>query len=93
MKGKGKAMKVKLSKWDVQDYLKTAEERSAYIEAAIEEASNSNDLSFLFVAIGDVMQSMGNEQVANACKGLANVFRITAKTPRRKATKRQKAMA
>lgn len=86
-------MKVKLSKWDVQDYLKTAEERSAYIEAAMEEASNSNDLSFLFVAIGDVMQSMGNKQVADACKSLANVFQIATKTPRRKTAKRELAKA
>lgn len=48
-------MPLETTKFSVQDYLKTPEDRAAYIEAAIEE----NDSAFLVKAIGNVASAMG----------------------------------
>lgn len=47
-------MKVKLAKWDIQDYLKTAEDRAFYLEAAMDEAVETKDYKFLATAFSDV---------------------------------------
>ena len=64
-------MKVKLTDWKIDDYLKTPEERAAYIEAAIEE----NDPTFLAQALADVARAAGKtklEQVMNVIAACIN---------------------
>ena len=64
-------MKVKLTDWKIDDYLKTPEERAAYIEAAIEE----NDPAFLAQALADVARAAGKvklEQVMNVIAACIN---------------------
>jgi len=51
---------IETTKWDVQDYLKTPEERLAYLEAAFEEG----DPKLVSIALGDVARSMGMTNVA-----------------------------
>ncbi len=53
-------MPIETTKWDVQDYLKTPEERLAYLEAAFEEG----DPKLVSIALGDVARSMGMTNVA-----------------------------
>lgn len=53
-------MPIETTKWDVQDYLKTPEERVAYLEAAFEDG----DPRLISVALGDIARSMGMTQVA-----------------------------
>lgn len=53
-------MATKTTKWDVQDHLKTPEDRAAYIEAALEEG----DPKFIAVALGDVARAVGMTDVA-----------------------------
>lgn len=53
-------MPIETREFDVQNYLKTPEERAAYIEAALEE----NDPAFLAKALGDVAKAQGMTQVA-----------------------------
>lgn len=48
-------MKTKLYNWNVNDALKTPEDRAAYIEAAMAE----NNPEFLTVALGDVAKAEG----------------------------------
>jgi probable addiction module antidote protein len=54
--------KVKTTRWDVVDYLKTEEDRVAYLEACFEEAGD--DAAFIAKALGDVARSYGMAQVA-----------------------------
>jgi probable addiction module antidote protein len=51
---------IETTKWDVQDYLKTPEERVAYLEAAFEDG----DPKLISIALGDVARSMGMTKVA-----------------------------
>lgn len=51
---------IETTKWDVQDYLKTPEERVAYLEAAFEDG----DPKLISIALGDVARSMGMTTVA-----------------------------
>ncbi len=68
-------MKTKLYDWNVEDALKTPEERAAYIEAAIEE----NDPEFLSIAIGDVARAEGMSKVARKARvGRENLYRAFA---------------
>ena len=60
-------MKTKLYNWNVNDALKTPEDRAAYIEAAMAE----NDPEFLTVALGDVAKAEGMSKIARK----ANVTR------------------
>ncbi|MCJ9671365.1 putative addiction module antidote protein [Neorhizobium sp. BETTINA12A] len=53
-------MPIETTKWDVQDYLKTPEERVAYLEAAFEDG----DPKLISIALGDVARSMGMTKVA-----------------------------
>lgn len=95
-------MKEKLYDWKIDDYLKTPEERAAYIEAAVEE----NDLAFLAQALADVARATENPRGAAVMEALATCIGAAAQipglgaarpprgtNPRRKAARRQLAMA
>lgn len=60
-------MKTKLHDWNIADYLKTPEERAAYIEAAMDE----NDPSFFAQALADVASATGKRNLALAMSGIA----------------------
>ena len=60
-------MKVKLTDWKIDDYLKTSEERAAYIEAAIEE----NDPAFLAQALADVARAAGKAKLEHVMNVIA----------------------
>ena len=60
-------MKVKLTEWKIDDYLKTPEERAAYIEAAIEE----NDPVFLAQALADVARAAGKSKLVQVMNLIA----------------------
>ena len=53
-------MTLETTKFDVQDYLKTPEDRAAYIEAALGEG----DVAFIAHALGDVVRAIGMSDVA-----------------------------
>src|SRR5687768_3842239 len=53
-------MPFETTKFDIQDYLKTPEDRAAYIEAALEDG----DVSFITHALGDVARGVGMSDVA-----------------------------
>lgn len=55
-------MTSKTTKWDIQDYLKSPEDRAAYLEAAFEEA----DPAFITHALNDVARAIGMTDVAKA---------------------------
>ena len=61
------SMKVKLTDWKVDDYLKTPEERAAYIEAAVEE----NDPAFLAQALADVARAAGKAKLEHLMNMIA----------------------
>ena len=89
-------MKVKLTKWDIQDYLKTPEDRAYYIEAAIEEAQRDGDVHFLAVALADVARAIGDGAVSVFLTGVSTGMEaVPAMRPRtvRKTTKREMARA
>ena len=48
-------MIVELKKWDIQDHLKTDEDRQAYLEAALEEAGD--DPVYIAHILGDIAKS------------------------------------
>lgn len=48
-------MPVETTRFDIQDHLKTAEDRAAYIEAALE----TGDPSFIALALGDLAKARG----------------------------------
>ncbi len=90
-------MKVKLTDWNIQDYLKTPEDRAFYLEASIEEAVESNDMNFLAEAFGDVARAMGGGNVALFMAGISTGIKAmpttTPRTTRRRTTKRELAKA
>lgn len=45
----------KLTPWNIQDHLKTNEDRVNYLEAALEE----NDKEYMAIALTDIAQSLG----------------------------------
>ena len=53
-------MALETTKFDIQDFLKTPEDRAAYIEAALEDG----DVSFITHALGDVARAVGMSDVA-----------------------------
>ena len=55
-------MALSTSKFDIQNHLKTPEERAAYLQAAFEEG----DASFITHALNDVARSIGMAKVAEA---------------------------
>ena len=68
-------MKTKLYKWNIEDSLKTPEDRAAYIEAAMEE----NDPEFMTIALGDVAKAEGMSKVARKAKVTReNLYRACA---------------
>jgi probable addiction module antidote protein len=54
--------KIKTSKYDVAEHLRTPEEMAAYLEACIEEADG--DATFIAKALGDIARAKGMSQVA-----------------------------
>lgn len=52
--------KVKTSKFDVADYLKTPQDMAAYLEASLEEG----DAAFVAKALGDIARAKGMTKVA-----------------------------
>ena len=67
-------MKVKLTDWKIDDYLKTSEERAAYIEAAIEE----NDPAFLAQALADVARAAGKAKLEHVMNVIAACINAAA---------------
>ena len=55
-------MTVKLKKWDTVDYLKTAEDRAAYLEACLEEAGD--DAVFIVKALGNIARAKGMSELS-----------------------------
>ena len=55
-------MIVELKKWDIQDHLKTDEDRQAYLEAALEEAGD--DPVYIAQILGDIAKSYGMTKLA-----------------------------
>lgn len=53
-------MVVKTTKWDIQDYLKTPEEISAYLDAVLEDG----DSALIQAAIGEVAKAAGMSMLA-----------------------------
>jgi probable addiction module antidote protein len=54
--------KIKTSKYDVAEHLRTPEEMAAYLEACLEEANG--DAAFIAKALGDIARAKGMSQVA-----------------------------
>lgn len=54
--------KVKTSRYDVAEHLRTPEEMAAYLEACLEEADG--DAAFVARALGDIARARGMTQVA-----------------------------
>lgn len=54
--------KVKTTRWDVLDHLKTDKDCQLYIEACFEEAGD--DPAFIVKALGDVARAKGMMQIA-----------------------------
>jgi len=55
-----KKAKLKTTKWDVVDYLKTDEDMANYLEAAIEDG----DAAVISAALGDIARAKGMSQIA-----------------------------
>lgn len=54
--------KLKTTRYDVAEHLRTAEEMASYLEACIEEANG--DAAFIAKALGDIARAKGMAQVA-----------------------------
>lgn len=54
--------KIRTTKYDVAEHLRTPQEMAAYLEACFEEAEG--DASFIAKAIGDIARAKGMSQVA-----------------------------
>lgn len=55
-------MALKTTKFDIQDHLKTPEDRAAYLAAAFEEG----DEEFIKLALNDIARAIGMTEVAKA---------------------------
>jgi probable addiction module antidote protein len=55
-------MALKTSKFDIQDHLKSSEDRAAYLAAAFEEG----DSEFIIQALNDIARAVGMAEVAKA---------------------------
>ena len=53
-------MTLETTRFDVQDYLKTPEQRAAYVEAALE----TDDPSFIAQALGEIAKARGVSEFA-----------------------------
>jgi probable addiction module antidote protein len=54
--------KIKTTRYDVAEHLRTKEEMAAYLEACLEEAQG--DAAFIAKALGDIARAKGMTQVA-----------------------------
>ena len=54
--------KIKTTRYDVAEHLRTQEEMAAYLEACMEEANG--DAAFVAKALGDIARAKGMTQVA-----------------------------
>ena len=54
--------KIKTTRYDVAQHLRTPKEMAAYLEACLEEANG--DASFIAKALGDIARAKGMSQVA-----------------------------
>jgi probable addiction module antidote protein len=54
--------KVKTTRYDVAEHLRTSEEMAAYLEACLDEADG--DATFIAKALGDIARAKGMAQVA-----------------------------
>jgi probable addiction module antidote protein len=54
--------KIKTTRYDVAEHLRTPEEMAAYLEACFEEAGG--DAAFIAKALGDIARAKGMAQVA-----------------------------
>jgi probable addiction module antidote protein len=54
--------KVKFSRYDAADYLKTEADMAAYLEACMEEADD--DAAYIAAALGDIARARGMAQLA-----------------------------
>jgi probable addiction module antidote protein len=54
--------KIKLSKWDVVNHLKSDEDMALYFDAAMEEAGD--DAAFIAKVLGDIARAKGMTQLA-----------------------------
>jgi probable addiction module antidote protein len=54
--------KIKLSKWDSAEYLKTDEDMVLYLEACLDEAGD--DAAFIAKALGTIARAKGMTQLA-----------------------------
>lgn len=71
-----KKEKLKTTKWDVVDYLKTDEDMADYLEAAMEDG----DPAFIATAIGNIARAKGMTQVARKA-GIGRVSLYKALSP------------
>jgi len=71
-----KKTKLKTTKWDVVDYLKTDEDMAAYLEAAMEDG----DARVIATAIGNISRAKGMTQVARKA-GIGRVSLYKALSP------------
>ncbi len=55
-----KKVKIKTTKWDAVDYLKTDKDMANYLEAAIEDG----DPTLISAALGDIARAKGMSQIA-----------------------------
>lgn len=55
-------MALKTSKFDIQDHLKTPEDRAAYLAAAFEDGNGE----FIIQALNDISRAIGMTEVAKA---------------------------
>lgn len=54
--------KIKTTRYDVAEHLRTPEEMAAYLEACLED--NPNDAAFIAKALGDIARAKGMTHVA-----------------------------
>lgn len=71
-----KKAKLKTTKWDVVDYLKTDEDMADYLEAAIEDG----DTAVISAALGDIARAKGMSLVARKA-GIGRVSLYKALSP------------
>ena len=58
-----KKVKIKTTRYDVSEHLRTPEEMAAYLEACLEEANG--DAAFIAKALGDIARAKGMTLVAH----------------------------
>ena len=55
-----RATKIKITKWDAADHLKTEEDIAAYLEAVLEDG----DPALIAAALGDIARAKGMSKIA-----------------------------